>query len=135
MQLAAPALELPATVDARLEEAIDEALSDLDAEERYILASFFLHDRTLAEISRVLKLHESTVSRRIQKITVDIRKQIIKGMMRRGMTRRQADEALVTDVRDLRTDVRAHLQENLQDGKTIPSPTQGSDTAKVDDDC
>lgn len=135
MQLAAPALEQPATVDARLEEAIDEALSDLDAEERYILASFFLHDRTLAEISRVLKLHESTVSRRIQKITVDIRKQIIKGMMRRGMTRRQADEALVTDVRDLRTDVRAHLQENLQDGKTIPSPTQGSDTAKVDDDC
>jgi len=134
MQLAAPAPAAEVTVDPRLEETVDEALGKLDAEERYILASFFLYDRTLAEMATVLKLHESTISRRIQKITVTIRKGIVKGLMKRGMSRRQADEALQTDVRDLQTNVRARLQESLQESATVPSPTQGSNKTNADHD-
>lgn len=130
IELAAPAPNVVSPVDPRLEEATDEAFSELDAEERFILASFFLHERTLAELAKILRLHESTVSRRIQKITVTLRKQIIRGMMRRGMSRRQADEALETDVRDLQTNVRARLQENLQETPSAPSPTQDASTQK-----
>lgn len=133
MQLAAPPPQTATPVDPRLEQATDEALGKLDAEDRFVLASFFLHDRTLAELARILRLHESTVSRRIQKITVNVRKEIVRGMMRRGMSRRQADEALETDVRDLQTNVRARLQENLQEAPTRPSSTQEPSTPKADD--
>jgi len=134
LQLAAPPPEPVAGVDPRLEEATDEALCALDAEDRFILASFFLHDRTLAELARILRLHESTVSRRIHKITVGVRKQIVRGMMHRGMSRRQAEEALQTDVRDLQVNVRALLQENLQETPIQPSPQQGPGTPKAEDD-
>ncbi len=124
MQLAAADSAPVPVVDQRLEAAVDEALAGLDAEDSFILASFFLHDRTLAEVAAVLKLHESTVSRRVQKITANLRKQIVRGLVRRGMSRRQADEALETDVRDLQTNVRGRLQEKLQESAPRPSPTQ-----------
>ncbi len=133
-QLAAPPAEPVAAVDPHLEEATEEALRTLDAEDRFLLASFFLHGRTLAELGRILRLHESTVSRRIHKITVGLRKQIVRGMMRRSMSRRQADEALQTDVRDLQIDVRARLQENLQGTPIQPSSQQGPNTPKAKDD-
>jgi len=135
MQLAAPNPAPAPAVDQRLESAVDEALAGLDAEEGFILASFFLHDRTLAEVAAVLKLHESTVSRRVQKITANLRKQIVKSMMRRGMSRRQADEALETDVRDLQTNVRGRLQEKLQESAPGPSPTQSAGSPEQKNDC
>ena len=98
-----------------------------------MLASFFLHDRTLAEVAAILKLHESTVSRRIQKITVNLRKQIIRSLMRQGMSRRQADEALETDVRDLHTNVRGRLQEKLQESSPGPSPSQSIGNSGADE--
>jgi RNA polymerase sigma-70 factor, ECF subfamily len=133
MQLTAPEAAPIPVVDQRLEAAVDEALAGLDAEDSFILASFFLHDRTLAEVAAVLKLHESTVSRRIQKITVNLRKQIVKSLMRRGMTRRQADEALEIDVRDLQTNVRGRLQEKMQDSSPGPSPTQNTGNSGADE--
>jgi RNA polymerase sigma-70 factor (ECF subfamily) len=133
-QLAAPPAEPVATVEPRLEEATDEALGALDAEDRFLLASFFLHGRTLAEVARILRLHESTVSRRIHKITVGVRKQIVRGMMRRGMSRRQAEEALETDVRDLQINVRARLQESLQETPVPPSSQQGPKATKAKND-
>lgn len=104
----APVPDAPA-VDPRLEAATDEALTALSAEERFILASYYLDGRTLAEIGRTLGLHEATISRRVEKITQSLSKAIAKGLLRRGMSRRQADEALQVDVRDLSFDVRAHL--------------------------
>ena len=103
-------------VDSRLESATDEALQALDAEDRYLLASWFLHGRTLAELGRALGVHESTISRRIDKVTTRLRKKISAGLIRRGMTKRQAEEALETDVRDLQINVRRRIEENLQDG-------------------
>ena len=102
-------------VDPRLETATDEALQSLDAEDRYLLASWFLHGRTLAELGRTLGVHESTISRRIDKLTGRVRKKILAGLVAKGMTKRQAEEALETDVRDLQINVRSALNKNLQD--------------------
>jgi len=97
--------------DPRLEPAVDAALRELSAEERLILASYYLDGRTLAEIARMLGVHESTISRRVERITASLRKRIVHGLRERGMDARAAGEALNADVRDLTLDVRARLQE------------------------
>jgi RNA polymerase sigma-70 factor (ECF subfamily) len=114
VQFAAAAPE-PATVaDPRLEAATDEVLSRLSAEERFILASYYLDSRTLAEIARTLGVHESTISRKLDKLTKFLRKQILATLERRGMSRRQASEALDVDVRDLSVNIRDRIaQENV----------------------
>jgi len=100
-----------APADARLEAAVDAALVELSAEARLILASYYLDGRTLAEIARMLGVHESTISRRVEKITASLRKRIVRGLRERGMDARAAEESLEADVRDLTLDVRARLQE------------------------
>ena len=103
--------EAEAPADARLDAAVEEALVELPAEERLILASYYLDGRTLAEIARMLGVHESTISRRVEKITASLRKRIVRGLLERGMDARAAEDALEADVRDLTLDVRARLQE------------------------
>src|SRR5581483_5367483 len=103
---AAPATEI-APVDTRVEQATDEVLRSLTSEDRFILASYFLDERTLAEIARVLSVHESTISRKVEKLTKSVKRQILKNLLAAGMSRRQAEEALTTDVRDLRLDIRS----------------------------
>jgi RNA polymerase sigma-70 factor, ECF subfamily len=103
--------------DPRLEAATDEALAALPAEDRFILASCYLDGRTLAETAHVLGVHESTISRRLAKITKSLSKAIAKGLVSRGMSRRQAEEALETDVRDLSLDIGKQLRpENARNG-------------------
>jgi RNA polymerase sigma-70 factor (ECF subfamily) len=121
VQFAAPAAENVAAVDPRVEAATDEALAELSADDRFILAAYFLDGRTLAEVARMLRVHESTVSRKVEKITTALRKRIRNGLTTRGMSKRQADEALEADVRDLRVDVRARLAQ-----ETAPESFSGS---------
>ena len=103
--------------DLRLEAATDEALAALATEDRFILAAYYLDGRTLAETARMLGVHESTVSRRLDKITKSLSKAIVRGLLSRGMSRRQAEEALEADVRDLSLDVRRRLKpENARNG-------------------
>jgi RNA polymerase sigma-70 factor (ECF subfamily) len=54
-------------------------------------------------------VHESTISRRIGKITARLRKRIIRGLRQRGMSARAAEEAMESDVRDLAMDLRGRL--------------------------
>jgi RNA polymerase sigma-70 factor (ECF subfamily) len=112
VQFIAAAPETAAPVDARLEAATDQALASLPAEERFILAAYFLDQRTLAEIAQTLGVHESTISRKLGKITAGLRKQIVSGLRERGMSKRQAEEALEADVRDVSLDIRGRLQES-----------------------
>ena len=109
VQFAAVADEPVAVADPRLERAIDDALKALEAEDRFVLASYFLDNRTLAEIARRLGVHESTISRKVDKLAKSLRKQILNNLTRNGMSRRQAEEALLTDVRDLQVNIRARL--------------------------
>ena len=112
-QFATPETEPVIAVDPRVEAATDEALATLPAEDCFILASYFLDGRTLAEIARTLGVHESTISRKLDKLAKSLRKQILAGLGRRGMSRRQAQEALDVDVRDVRLNIRKRLtQEN-----------------------
>jgi RNA polymerase sigma-70 factor, ECF subfamily len=108
----APGDPAPA-VDPRLEAAADEALASLDPEERFILASYYLDGRTLAEIARSLGKHESTISRRLEKLALALRKKTLAVLEKRGMSRRQAEEALEADVRDLSVDVRGRLAQEM----------------------
>jgi RNA polymerase sigma-70 factor (ECF subfamily) len=93
-------------VDPRVEAATDEVLARLSAEERFILASYYFDGRTLAEIARTLAVHESTISRKLDKLAKLARKQIVSTLEHKGMSRRQAEEALDVDVRDLRLNIR-----------------------------
>ncbi len=108
-QFAAPQPETAPTVDARLELATGLALAALSSEDRTVLAAYYIDGRTLAEIARMLGVHESTISRKVDKLAKSLRKKIMAEMVQRGMTRRQAEEAFEVDVRDLRLDIRRTL--------------------------
>jgi RNA polymerase sigma-70 factor (ECF subfamily) len=109
VQFANPESEPAIAVDPRVESATDEVLAALLAEDRFVLASYFLDERTLAEIARTLGVHESTISRKLDKLAKSLRRQILAALGRRGMSRRQAQEALEVDVRDLRVNIRSRL--------------------------
>ncbi|HSE50467.1 MAG TPA: sigma-70 family RNA polymerase sigma factor [Terriglobales bacterium] len=124
VQFAAPVVEDAVPVDPRLEAAVDSVFAALPAEDRYILASYFLDQRTLAEVAKTLGVHESTISRKLDKLTGQLRKHILDALVKRGMSRRQAEEALAADVRDLQVNIRGRL---AQDAAAAPfSGKEGS---------
>jgi RNA polymerase sigma-70 factor (ECF subfamily) len=109
IQFRAPDPEPAPPADARLAQATDEALAVLSAEDRMVLSAYYLDGRTLAEIARMLSVHESTISRKLDKLAKSLRRQIVAALQHRGMSRRQAEEALEVDVRDLQLDIRRSL--------------------------
>ena len=112
IQFRAPDPEPASTADPRLARATDAALNDLSAEDRTVLSAYYLDDRTLAQIARMLGVHESTISRKLDKLAKTLRKQILTNLSRQGMSRRQAEEALEIDVRDLQLDIRRGLTQD-----------------------
>ncbi len=78
----------------------------------FTLASYYLDGRTLAEIARTLGLHESSVSRRLDRLATGLRKRILAGLRAQGMSHAQAAEALETDVRDMRLNLRSRLTQD-----------------------
>jgi RNA polymerase sigma-70 factor (ECF subfamily) len=106
IQFRAPEPEPAPAADPRLQQATDDALAQLPTEDRTVLAAYYLDGLTLADIARMLGVHESTISRKLDKLAKALRKHILAGLGRRGMSRRQAEEALETDVRDLQVDIR-----------------------------
>jgi len=111
-QYAAPTPTPASTVDPRLESATDEALAALSSEERFMLTAYYLDGRTLAEIARIVSVHESTISRKLDKLAKSLRKQILAALGRRGLSRRQAEEAIEVDVRDLTLNLRDRLAQD-----------------------
>ena len=124
-QFAAPETEPANPLDPRLEAATDEALTVLPAEDQFILAAYYLDDRTLVEIAHMLSVHESTISRKLDKLAKALRKQILAGLGRRGMSRRQAEEAMEADVRDFTLNLRDRLAQESP-GKTFHKKKVGA---------
>ena len=118
-----PELELV----ARLRQAVQKALGDQPAEERFLLAAYYVDQRTLAEIALVLRVHEATISRRLRRATDAVRKQLLRNLEKTGMSRRAAEEALGTDPRDL--DLKMDLKKLLQSAPTEPIQGQAGDRA------
>ena len=112
IQFRAPGPEAAPPADTRLSRAADQTLAALSPEDRTVLSAYFLDGRTLAEIARMLGVHESTISRKLDKLAKTLRKQILANLQRQGMSRRQAEEALETDVRDLQVDIRRSLAQD-----------------------
>jgi RNA polymerase sigma-70 factor, ECF subfamily len=112
VQFSAPETPPQLPCDNRLTAATDEALERLSAEDRLVLAAYYLDNRTLTEIGKIVGVHESTISRRLEKLLKGLRKQVLAGLQSRGMERRQAEEALEADVRYIMVDVKRRLQEN-----------------------
>ena len=81
--------------------AVEEVLEKEAPEEKFLLASYYLDGRRLHEIAAVMGVHEATVSRKLKRTTASVRKQIVRSLERRGMSRRAAEEALEIDPRDL----------------------------------
>jgi len=109
LQFRAPDPAPVTAADNRLSRATDQALAELPAEDRMVLSAYYLDGRTLAEIARMLGVHESTISRKLDKLAKSLRKQIVAALTKGGMSRRQAEEALEVDVRDLHVDIRRSL--------------------------
>lgn len=114
-----PAYDIPAAFPAstppperlaRLRKSLSAVLGSLAPEERFILSAWFLDGRTLLEISRILGVHEATVSRRLQRLTDKLHKELLKHLQASGMSRAAAEEALGTDPRDLDINLRGLLQ-------------------------
>jgi len=127
-QFAAPEPEEIPSPDSRLELATDAGLAALCNEDRMVLASYYLDGRTLAEIARMLGVHESTISRKVDKLAKSLRKNILGHLMQKGMSRRQAEESLEVDVRDIRLDIRRSLrQESLSQESGIPAFSEKKD--------
>jgi RNA polymerase sigma-70 factor (ECF subfamily) len=99
----------------RLGECLRETLSALHPEERFLLSAWFLDHRTLLEISKILGVHEATVSRRIKRVTDDLHKTLLRNLQASGMSRRAAEEALGTDPRDIDINLRSLLQVSQAD--------------------
>jgi RNA polymerase sigma-70 factor (ECF subfamily) len=122
---AAPDPEPVTAADPRVEKATDEALARLAAEERFMLAAYYLDGHTLAEIAGLLGVHESTVSRKLDKLAKALRKQIVATLLGCGMSRRQAEEVMEIDVRDLSVNIGKHLTQKA-DGKAFPKKETGA---------
>ncbi len=127
VQFRAPEPDSTAPADQRLAQATDEALAALPAEDRTVLSAYYLDGRTLAEIARMLGVHESTISRKIDKLAKSLRKQIAAVLVRGGMSRRQAEEALEVDVRDLQLDIRCALAQE----SSVPAFSEKTVEARV----
>jgi len=109
-------LQLERLGDLRV--AIKMTLSEVSAEERFLLSAYYLDQHTLHEMSRVLRVHEATVSRKLKRATERLRKQLLRTLRARGLSRRGAEEALGTDPRDVDLNLRKLLQKS--EGNTIP---------------
>ncbi|HEV2425339.1 MAG TPA: sigma-70 family RNA polymerase sigma factor [Terriglobia bacterium] len=113
--------ESSASPDPRVEAATDEALAAVSAEERLLLASYYLDGQTLGAIAALLGVHESTVSRRLDRIVRALTKDVVKRLRQRGFSRDQVREALKVDVRDLAVDVRRQLRGARDEPRTVLS--------------
>jgi RNA polymerase sigma-70 factor (ECF subfamily) len=105
----APATPSPVTTH-KLQTAIKDTLQALSQEDRFLLSSYFLDQRTLHQIAQLLRVHEATVSRKLKRLTADLRKRLLKSLQTAGLSRRAAEEALGTDPRDLTINLRNLLQ-------------------------
>ncbi len=69
-----------------VEQSMRAALREIAAEDRFLLASYYVDGRNLAQISAMLCVHESTVSRRIAKLLKRLQRGMCRRLRMRGIT-------------------------------------------------
>jgi RNA polymerase sigma-70 factor len=88
-ELASRAKSVPANPDphremylGRFDRALSAALAGLTPRERMILACYYVDQLTLAEIGRLLREHESTVSRQLERVRRALREDVTQALQR-----------------------------------------------------
>jgi len=119
----------PPDVLAWLQTCLATTLSRLDPEERFVLSAWFLDRRTLLEISRTLRVHEATVSRRIGRLTDRLHKELLASLRESGMSQAAAEEALGTDPRDININLRSLLQTSAS--RTFPEQSVSPEPEQI----
>ena len=94
----------------KLAATLEIVLREIGAEDGFLLRAYYLDGRTLAQIARVLGVHESTISRRVKRLARELRERLLKRLQAAGFSRGAAEEALSGDVRDIDINVRSLLQ-------------------------
>ena len=126
--LAATPEPVPQTEDLTLlASAIRDCLARQSAEDRFLLAAYYLDQRTLAQIARTLNVHEATISRRLRRAVEDLRKDLLRDLQQRGLSKRAAQEALGADPRDLTgaSDLDLQFKKLLQFSQSGAFPEKG----------
>jgi RNA polymerase sigma-70 factor (ECF subfamily) len=98
---------------AVLSKAVQKALELREPEDRFLLAAYYLDGQTLLQIGKLIRVHEATVSRKLHRLTGELRKQVLRNLQDSGMSKRAAQEALASDPRDL-SDLNLNLKNLLQ---------------------
>ena len=94
----------------RLGACVSNVLAEMESQDRFLLRAYYLDGRSLAEIAKLLGVHESTISRRVKRLGEKLRQRLLKKLQASGLSRRAAEEALSSDVRDIDVNVRELLQ-------------------------
>jgi RNA polymerase sigma-70 factor (ECF subfamily) len=123
-----PAQTAPPEQLVSLKRAIVVTLRALGAEDRFLLSAYFLDQRTLLEIARILHVHEATVSRRIKRLSHDLREELLRNLKTGGLSAQAAEEALGTDPRDLEI----NLRRLLQTSRTSPFSEESEEKSPVE---
>lgn len=72
--------------------ALRQAIASLDPLDRTRLISYYLKDLTLAEIGRVMNEHEATVSRKLERVRLEVKVKVIT-ILKSGCVRKDAAPA------------------------------------------
>lgn len=75
-----------AEIEMLVQRSLRSVLKDISNEDRFLLAAYFLDGRNLMQISAVLRVHESTVSRRIAKVLKQLRRAVSQQLRASGLT-------------------------------------------------
>ena len=95
--------------DSRLSLAIEQTFCQCIPEERFLLAAYFFDRWTLKEIATALGVHESSVSRRMDRLLRELRRSINRNLQKKGMSSREIRELLRDGNWDVSVDVRGLL--------------------------
>ena len=95
--------------DPRLHQAIQQAFARRTPEERFLLSIYFFDSWTLAEVARATGVHESSVSRRLNRIVKQLRRGVTCNLRTAGMTSGQIEESFTSSILELSIDLRELL--------------------------
>ena len=90
--------------------AVGKTLAEVDPEDRFLLAAYYLDRQTLLQIARAMNVHEATISRRLKRLLEGLRIRLLKNLCAGGLSKAAAQEALGTDPRDVEINLRVLLQ-------------------------
>ncbi len=107
----APVTAVSISVEAdALTAAIASTLAELEPEDRFLLAAYYLDRQTLLVIARTINVHEATISRRLKRLLEGLRIRLLKNLCAGGLSKAAALEALGADPRDIEINLHALLQ-------------------------